>query len=266
MIAALPMYDLAPVRAATDTLWFGLAVELRQRGIDAPHQLARDSSLNEIWCSPNLLLAQTCGYPFATSLRDRVSLVGVPAYAVRGCSGSRYRSVILVREDDPSTDISSLRGRRAAYNDRSSQSGYSAFRATIAPFADGSSFFRSQADTGSHIGSMRAVAARTADVCSVDCVSWALAERYLPELASLLRVVAESPDAPGLPFICARGTPAETISALRESIVTVLEAPEMRETCEALFLSGIHRLDPADYDCILRIEEQACALGYPELV
>ncbi len=58
MIAALPMYDRAEVAQANDQLWAAIQSILGY----GPVTLTRDMDVWDIWQSPDLLLAQTCGY------------------------------------------------------------------------------------------------------------------------------------------------------------------------------------------------------------
>ncbi len=266
MIAALPMYDWPEVRATTDSLWSAIAAELRDRGVEAPRRLTRDLSPETIWRHPDLLLAQTCGYPYMHSLRDAVRLVGTPIYRAPGCEGPRYRSFVLVRADALTEDLRDLRNTRVAYNDSASQSGYSALRAVIAPQAGGRPFFSTGMETGGHAESMEAVAEGRADVCAVDCVCWALARRYRPTLAERLRVLAEGPNAPGLPLIAASNVDADTLTALRESIRSVTDDLRQAEIRDALFLGGFEVLNERAYDRIPELESDARAMGYPELI
>ena len=80
-IAALPMYDLPELRAANDTLWQAVAAGLVDHGIEGvPLGLTRGGPLLTLWRDPRLLLAQSCGYPLETSLRDAVKVVAIPRY------------------------------------------------------------------------------------------------------------------------------------------------------------------------------------------
>ena len=72
MIAGLGMYDWPEVRDATDGLWAAIAGVLREEGFNGvPEKLERGLQPYNLWRSPDLLLAQTCGYP----LVDRKSVV-----------------------------------------------------------------------------------------------------------------------------------------------------------------------------------------------
>ena len=61
-------------------------------------ELTRRSELEALWSSPDLLIAQTWGYPFATRLRDRVCLVLTPRYRTQGCDGPFHRATVVVRK------------------------------------------------------------------------------------------------------------------------------------------------------------------------
>jgi hypothetical protein len=93
MIAALPMYDRPEMRAANDRFWQAI----RDRLGDGPPHLTRDRDPWDIWQAPDLLLAQTCGFPYRARLHGRIYLVGTPDYGVEGCA----RRVLLQRAGGP---------------------------------------------------------------------------------------------------------------------------------------------------------------------
>lgn len=184
--ASLPMYH-APADALA-AFWAGLRAHMRREGLaDVPERLATPGPLREHWLDPDLLLSQTCGYPLATALAGRVQLVGTPRYAAEGCDGPCYRSLVLVRDRDPARAVADLRGRRAAFNERDSQSGYNALRALAAPLAEAGRFFGSTVETGAHRRSLDLVRTGAADVAAVDCVTLALLRRDEPERVAGLR-------------------------------------------------------------------------------
>ena len=180
--ASLPMYDYPTVRVATDRWWAALAEALGARGVASPPMLDRRADYAELWTTQGLVLSQTCGYPYVTRLRGRVQLVATPVYRAPGCEGARYRSVLVVRIDDPASSVAELRGHRVAFNAANSQSGYNALRHAVAPLASEGRFFLDQVVTGSHCASTAAVACGAADLCAIDCVTWAMLGKYQPEL------------------------------------------------------------------------------------
>ena len=261
-VASLPMYDLPAARWATDALWSALAAALTARGIAAPGALDRRAAYQSVWREPGLLLSQTCGYPYVTALRGRVQLVATPAYRAPGCVGARYASALIVRDGDPAASLSDLRDRRVAFNSIDSQSGHNALRAAVAPLARDGRFFAGSIATGAHRASAAAVAAGTADLCAVDCVTWALLSRHEPEAVAGLRVLGHTASAPGLPLIAG---PTAPVAAIRAALAEVMADPRLADARDALLLEGCEVLPDADYDAILAMEREAGARGYHRL-
>src|SRR5690606_14854388 len=98
--AQLSMYT-APVRVqqANET-WLARIVELLKAD-----RLADELELPQLWLSPQLLLAQTCGYPLMTLLRDKVRLVGRPVYELPHSAEGNHCSLLMVRADEPRTRL-----------------------------------------------------------------------------------------------------------------------------------------------------------------
>jgi ABC-type phosphate/phosphonate transport system substrate-binding protein len=256
------MYDLPAVRWANDAIWSALAGALEAEGIAVPLFLDRRTDHAAAWCEPGLLLSQSCGYPYATRLRGQVQLVATPVYRAEGCDGPRYRSVLLVREDDQARSVADLRGRKVAFNAEDSQSGCNTLRAMVAPLSSDGRFFAGAVVTGAHTASMRAVADGHADLCAVDCVTWALVRRHEPATAAGLRGLGWSAAAPGLPLIAGLDGP---VIALRTALQSVLADPTLVPARAALLLDGFEVLDDSAYDLILAQERSARELGYPAL-
>lgn len=198
MIASLAMYDWPQLRAEADRLWALIRDGLAGEGIDAPAELTRDGSLAELWESPDLVLAHTCGMPYRTRLHGLVTLVGTPDYGLPGAAPGHYYSVLVTRRDEPG-EVADFLGRRLAFNAPDSQSGWAAPQNHVAPLA-----FTRTRPTGAHRDSAAAVAAGEADIAAIDAVTWRLLSEHLPELAAQLRVIAPTAPTPGLPLITAR--------------------------------------------------------------
>jgi ABC-type phosphate/phosphonate transport system substrate-binding protein len=266
MIAALQMYDLPELRAAHDALWATLGARLRTAGLPAPETLTRAADIHAVWARADLLLGQTCGYPYATRLRGKVRLVATPIYAAEGCDGPHYRSAIVVRAEDPAESLADLRGRRVAYNGKDSQSGVHALRAAVAPLGEGGRFFAAALETGGHRASAAAVAAGRADAAAIDCVTWALLGDVAPGETAPLRVLGWTPSAPGLPLITAAGTDDATLQTLRALVVETFAAPETAARRAPLRIAGAEALDDRAYDRIGALAAEADALGAPPLL
>ena len=265
-LASLPMYDLPELRAATDAWWAGLARAFRQAGLaPVPERLSREGDPGALWRLPELLISQTCGYPLTHAYRDSLALVATPCYGAEGCGGPLYRSAILVRADDPSEALEDLRGRRAAFNGRNSQSGYNCLRHLVAPLAEGGTFFAEAIETGSHAGSLAAVAEGRAAVAAADCVTFALLARHRPAAVADLRVLTWSAPAPGLPYVTTQSCSPEQLERLRAGLAEALADPATAAAREALLIDGVEVLPTTAYQVILDMEQEAARAGYPQL-
>ena len=240
MIASLGMYDFGAAEAANDRLWALIRDGLRGRGIAAPEALTRgEHAYWDAWAAPDLLLSQTCGYPFRSRLHGTVTYVGTPDYGVEGCAPGQYRSVFVARADDPRRDVVEFGGAGFAYNEALSQSGWAAPQTHAAKLG---LRLPPAMQTGGHRLSAQAVADGRADIAALDAVTFALMRDADP-VAAKLRVVGMTDPTPGLPFITARARdPAPIFDAVSEAIAAL--APPDRA---ALHLKGFVRLPVADY-------------------
>ena len=266
-IAALPMYDFPELAAAHDALWGAVAARLTAAGVtELPRELTRKVAQWDVWRHPRLLLGQGCEYPLIKSCADTIRLVATPCYAVPGCTGSTYRSAVVVRRADPAEALTDLRYRRCVINDLNSNSGMNLLRAAIAPLSWSERFFESVTISGAHRRSAEMVANGQADVAALDCVSFAHFQRLYPALLANLRVLCWTPASPSLPFITARATNDETLRSLRCALVSVIADSSLAAVRERLFLDAID-IEPDDTCCeVLKLERQAAELGYPNLL
>ena len=264
--ASLPMYDLPEVRGWTGSLWTAIAEELREGGVSGvPDALERPSDRHDAWRPDGLLFSQTCGYPVATALRDAVQVVATPHYAATGCNGYRYSSAVVVRTSGGAASLGALRGAVCAFNSRDSQSGYNTLRAAVAPLADGRPFFARTVETGAHAASIDAVREGRADVCAVDCVTWALLARYRPSALAGLEVIQHTEPAPGLPFVTAGDVSAAAVASIRAALARAFARADIAGAREALLICGLTVLSVDAYEPLLAMERAAETSGYPEL-
>ncbi|KVH05826.1 MULTISPECIES: phosphate/phosphite/phosphonate ABC transporter substrate-binding protein [Burkholderia] len=268
-IAVLPMYNVTPRHAA---LWRALLRDALDAFANAggPAGVALPDApddLQALWRRDDLLLSQTCGYPYRMlGLRDVVRLIATPVFDADGCDGARYRSVLVVSarvHAGGATTLAACRGLRAAFNGEDSHSGMNAFRHAVAPHAHDGRFFGSVTPFGSHLNVLRALASGEADCAAIDCVTFAYVRDALPGLLEDIRVIGTTAPAPGLPFVASRALADTQVGALRDALDRAIAADA--ERARVLRLRGFDRLSPADYDTIARFEREAAAHGYPEL-
>jgi ABC-type phosphate/phosphonate transport system substrate-binding protein len=268
-LAALPMYNVTPAladdwRALLAHVHARMRPWLDARGDSLAIVEPLGSALTEFWLRDDVLLSQTCGYPLVHALADRVQLVATPAFHIQGCENGDYRSVLVARRAADAGSIEDCRGLRAAYNNDDSNSGMNLLRQSVAPFAARRPFFRSVLETGGHLASLRALAEdQTADVAAIDCVTFEFVRGHLPDLADGVRVIGVTQAAPGLPMIASKHVAPDGIDALAAALSDAVM--EDRPLARRLKLKGFVRRPLNDYARIQRIENDAIALGYPQL-
>lgn len=240
MIAALGMYDRAEVQAVNDRLWRLIRDGMRARGIAAPATLTRgEMAYMPGWLSPDLVLAQTCGFPYRARLHGLVTLVGTPDYGVEGCPAGYYRSIFVARVDD-GRSLAEFDGTPLAYNDGLSQSGWAAPQNHAARLGLA---LPAGLHTGGHVASARAVAEGRADLAALDAVTWAMIGDWDAPMAQALRVVDRTDPTPGLPLIAGAGAqPGPIFDAVSFAIAEL--APEDRA---ALHLKGLVKIPAETY-------------------
>jgi ABC-type phosphate/phosphonate transport system substrate-binding protein len=265
-IAALPMYDLPHLQTANDALWRAVGARLTANGVhDVPRELSRGIPVATLWRHPRLLLAQSCGYPLITSLRDAVNVVGTPLYRAPGCQGASYRSTIVVSTTSAAAALGDLRGSRCAVNDPASNSGMNLLRAMIAPLAGGRSFFRRVLWSGSHRKSLAMIVRDEADVAAIDCVTFEHLRNLEPALTSAVRVIGWTDVSPGLPLVTASARDDRILSALRAALADIMTDKAVAPALDALLIDGFDVLSVDAYQSVIELERTAAALGYPEL-
>lgn len=246
------MYDSPAIRWANDRLWDRWAAAIRARGLSAPEKLTHGSSPESTWRDRRLFVTQACGLPYVLKLHAELRLVATPCYSAPGCSGSRYRSILAVRRDDARRELGEFRNSVAAINGWHSHSGHSALSMALDKIRAPRPFFGLAKVSGSHLGSMGLVAEGRADICSIDCVTWAIATASGGSAATTLGMLGMTPSASGLPLVTPRHYPAANDGIVRESFLEALADPELEDACSALRLIGSEALDDTDYAPVLR--------------
>lgn len=255
-----------PVARANAAFWAALRAMLVDEGIgDLPDTLSTDIAYDAAWQHSDLVLAQTCGYPYMRMLRGKVRLVATPCYAYEGCEGPLSGSVVVVHRDARFENLEALAGVRVAINGRDSNSGMNLLRRTIAPYARAGRFFSKVTETGGHRASLAAVADRKADTAAIDSVTFGHLRRFAPDEVSKVRVLARTPIGPGLPLITRGSASDMAVEALRRALRRFVADPATADIRDILAIRDFAILDDGDYDRILAFEREAQQLGYPEI-
>lgn len=154
-------------------------------------------------------------------------IVAAPVFA--GEQTAVYRSVFVARTDGPAT-IDEALGSTIGVNEPESWSGHHGLRRHL-----GDRWFADELATGSHRGSIAAVAAGDCAVAGIDVTIWRHVCATEPEAVADLRVIDQTSDWPAPPFLVRRG--AESLAS------AIIEAT----------VDGLHRIVPASAESYRRL-------------
>ena len=259
MRAMISMYDMPEGRPAIAAWWAGLTRHWQAAGLsDIPESAHMpDSDLYELWQAPDLFIAQTCGFPLTHRLKGRVTLVGTPVYALDGCAGGRYHSVIVARQESDVRSLDDVAGKVVAINGHDSQSGWNALRHSLI----GKGAPARIVETGGHRKSVAAVRDGHADVAAIDCVTYAGLQQLAPQEVASLRIIARSASAPALPYVTRRDIAPGDLEKLRAGFRAAMANPALADTRGAMQLSGFEVVPLQAYDRLLEMEREADRAG-----
>ncbi|WP_353645627.1 PhnD/SsuA/transferrin family substrate-binding protein [Mesorhizobium sp. WSM2239] len=186
-----------------------------------------------LWLHPQLLFAQTCWGPMEQGLSRHVKVIGQPSYdGFEGGQGEFYSSAILMRRSEGQPQASPpsngcavipfdlVRNRRFAFNSSDSMSGIIALTRDLQAMGENLEIFSERVETGAHRASIVAVAEGRADLCTVDCRSWAMALRF-ERAASEVQVVGWTTRRKGLPYIASASTSDSLLARLRATLAKI---------------------------------------------
>ncbi len=238
MIAAFPMYDRPEVAASWDQLW----LLFQEAYGDGPSTLTRSGDLWDLWQSPDLLLAQTCGFPYRTRLKDKVALIGAPDHGLLEAPAGHYCSVIVAHQRNEGRGLDIFDNATLAFNEPLSQSGWAALwwhfdkrGLRIGP----------RLQSGAHRESARLVAQGEANFAALDIISWKLMTRY-DNFTKDLIVVDLTPPTPALPFISTCYQDVGRIQAALHDAIQSLTSGQREE----LYLQGLVTLPQSSYEAV----------------
>lgn len=217
----------------------GQPVSFVQRGnyreiIDMLH----DEKLDFAWLS---------GYPYVRN-KEEMRLVAVPLYK----GEPRYQAYLIVASSDNQTQsLADLRGKRFAFSDPDSNSGYLYIVHLLSKQGeDPSSFFGRTFFTWSHLKVVQAVASGLAQGGAVDGYVWETLALSHPELTAQTRVMSKSPQFGSAPFVASRAASKIQIDKLQRVLIQMALDNEGRRLLQTLNLDGFGYGNERLYDAI----------------
>jgi phosphonate transport system substrate-binding protein len=164
-----------------------------------------------------------------------VEVVAVPVVHGR----TTYQSYVIVPAPSPAADLADLKGKRFAFTDELSLSGFAYPSHLLRTMgAEARAFFGSVTFTHSHDRSIDAVAKGVVDGAAVDSLVYDELVRSSAEIRAATRVIHRSPPYGVSPVVVSTRVPPERRAALRKALLKLHEDPEARA---ALGLVGFDR-------------------------
>lgn len=247
MIVSMPMFDFVELSAETDALWTAWAGELRTAGAFAPTLRHEPTEpLLEHWRRRDLLLSQTCGYPYRAALEGVAFVIGTFDY---GCcepgAPGHYRSLLVVPSGSQhGDDLRAYEGCRVAINNADSLSGCVSLGAALAEAGVGE--VASVLETGAHVNSLAALQAGAVDLAAIDALSWSLLSGVRPGALTGLQVIGTGPLIPCPPWITTDGSSVTALQSAARGAVARLRA-SAPSTLDALRIRSFVALGPEHY-------------------
>ncbi|MEZ5871717.1 MAG: PhnD/SsuA/transferrin family substrate-binding protein [Nitratireductor sp.] len=247
--AALQMYDLPEVSKAWDRFWAVIRNGLVQRGIRCEQELRRPFDYHQPWSDPQLILGQTCGWPFVSGVRQDNTVLGVFDFGLDTPLPGDYYSFFIVSPELAGISAADLLANphiTIAVNSLRSQSGYR----VLGELADQPLILTKNRhfDSGGHRASLRAVAAGEAQLAAIDGVTWKLLTRHDPAVEKVA-ILGRSRPAPALPLICSNAHSGH--SGLLQEIVADAVSTMDADDRHALMLRGFIPATASRYDELL---------------
>lgn len=264
MIANGRMYSVTPAAAAA---WKTLLRQVYRRAgvegevIDYP----APAPLEALWQRPDLAGVFMCGLPFSLGMYPVTAIVApVALHSLPDGPGS-YRSRLIVARDAPFRQLRDTFGRRLAFTNPESHSGYSALRFHLLPYLrpGQTSFYRET--LGPLVTPRRvveAIAAGKADLGPVDSYAFELLARDEPELMQHVRVIDQTAPAP-MPLLVASATlPPAALAGLQRAFIALQHDESGASLLAALQLQRFMVPDPRDYQLLAQRAAAAEHAGY----
>jgi ABC-type phosphate/phosphonate transport system substrate-binding protein len=245
-IATLPMYDLPELHHATSELLGQITKALSIAGwpmTPAVRDFADHAALVDHWRDSDVALSHSCGLPYLEELAGHAQVLGT--FQWRGVSDERghYRSVVVVRHDDPRT-IEQLRGAQPIINSPESLSGWCSLGAALHQLGYSANDFPPWIASGAHSKSIELVASGVGDFAAIDGATLRLLERHRPGAVAGIRPIGLGPRIPGTPLIT-RADPELALEKIQSALLAAIADPSLAGVRDLL---GIERFVPLDHD------------------
>jgi len=212
------------------------------------------AEVNELLERREIDLAFVCSGPYVEGhKRFGMEIVAVPV--VHGAT--TYHSYFIVGKDSTIQNVEGLRGKRFAFTDPHSNTGYLVPNYVLRLRGESpESFFSETIFTHSHDNSIKAVADGLVDGAAVDSLIWEFMNATNPADTSRTRIIDKSPPYGIPPVVVHPGLDPNIKQRLHELFLHLHEDPEARPLLAHLQIERFVAGDDAMYDSVRQMQRE----------
>jgi phosphonate transport system substrate-binding protein len=202
-----------------------------------------------------------CGLPYVQKI-DRagtpIELLAAPVMSSPRYQGKPiYFSDVIVRRESSFQSFEDLRGRRWAYNEPNSHSGYNLTRYMLAQMGELDGFFGEVVEAGSHQAALEMLQEEKIDGTAIDSTVLEIALKNRPEIAEQIRTIATWGPSPIPPWVIHERVPAKMRDKIRSVLLGMESDVEGKALLADLGMKRFTRVSDADYDSIREMAQKA---------
>ncbi|SDC00203.1 MULTISPECIES: substrate-binding domain-containing protein [unclassified Candidatus Frackibacter] len=212
------------------------------------------SEVNELLRAGEIDMAFICTFSYVSG-HDSFGLELLAAPQKDGVA--KYCSYILVRQDSGIDSFTDLQGKRFAFTDPMSTTGYTYPMALLKRRGmNPENYFSSYIFTYSHDNSIKAVTEGIVDGAAVDHMVYQQLLKTNLQGKDNLKVVKESPKFTTPPVVVRPGLDVEIKQNLQEFFMTLDESPNGKEILKNMGLDAYKKVSDSDYNSVRKLRRE----------
>jgi len=202
-----------------------------------------------------------CGLPYVHKI-DRAD-VQIELLVAPVMENARYKgrpvyfSDVIVRSESNFTTFADLRGRRWAYNEPNSHSGYNLTRYMLAQMGEFDGFFGYITEAGSHQIALHLLLEGKIDGTSIDSTVLEIELKNRPEITSHIRKIATWGPSPIPPWVIHKQVPSNLRDRVRRILLRMDSDWKGKAVLADLGIKKFTDVGDANYDPIREMEIKA---------
>ncbi|SJZ89589.1 substrate-binding domain-containing protein [Selenihalanaerobacter shriftii] len=250
--------SLAAITSTKESItYYEKLLTLLEEKLDRPIEIVQRktySEVNELLRTEEVDMAFICTYSYVSG-HDSFGLELLAAPQKDG--KANYYSYIIVREDSGINNFDDLQGKRFAFTDPMSNTGYN-YPMTLLKWRGKRSenYFKSYIFTYSHDNSIKAVMEGIVDGAAVDHMVYKYFLKINSQNKDSLKVIKKSPKFTTPPVVVRPGLNSETKQKLQNFFMTLDESSNGKDILKNMGLDGYEIVSDKDYNSVRKLRKE----------